>query len=224
MSIRSRFPDDDPAVVGLSAHYHNLIRALVGDLSSCAGQAPPLPCVLPTTSGWPSNGLSANAWAYFSRRVGRRDHRSAGIGRGSTGRRMRAARARRRCGRTYGGLRCSASAFAHPYLHCPGRLSRSSRMPMESARQQPLRKRKDTCMVLSTQASVTLEEAAQRGQRRAAGFQLYLQPEREATLSLVRRAEAAGYAVLGRHRRCADQRRAQSRASGRIRAAGRHRC
>lgn len=27
MSIRSRLPDDDPAVVGLSAHYHNLIRA-----------------------------------------------------------------------------------------------------------------------------------------------------------------------------------------------------
>ena len=26
MSIRSRLPDDDPAVVGLSAHYHNLIR------------------------------------------------------------------------------------------------------------------------------------------------------------------------------------------------------
>jgi PKHD-type hydroxylase len=27
MSIRSRLPDDDPAVVGLTAHYHNLIRA-----------------------------------------------------------------------------------------------------------------------------------------------------------------------------------------------------
>ena len=26
MSIRSRLPDDDPAVVGLTAHYHNLIR------------------------------------------------------------------------------------------------------------------------------------------------------------------------------------------------------
>lgn len=26
MSIRSRLPDDDPAVVGLAAHYHNLIR------------------------------------------------------------------------------------------------------------------------------------------------------------------------------------------------------
>jgi PKHD-type hydroxylase len=26
ISIRSRLPDDDPAVVGLTAHYHNLIR------------------------------------------------------------------------------------------------------------------------------------------------------------------------------------------------------
>jgi PKHD-type hydroxylase len=26
MSVRSRLPDDDPAVVGLTAHYHNLIR------------------------------------------------------------------------------------------------------------------------------------------------------------------------------------------------------
>nr|WP_314073830.1 Fe2+-dependent dioxygenase [uncultured Roseococcus sp.] len=27
MSIRTRLPDDDPAVVGITAHYHNLIRA-----------------------------------------------------------------------------------------------------------------------------------------------------------------------------------------------------
>jgi 4-hydroxymandelate oxidase len=50
-------------------------------------------------------------------------------------------------------------------------------------------------MVLSTQASVTLEEAAQSGAS-CRWFQLYLQPERAATLSLVRRAEAAGYEVL----------------------------
>jgi PKHD-type hydroxylase len=25
-SVRARLPDDDPAVVGLSAHYHNLLR------------------------------------------------------------------------------------------------------------------------------------------------------------------------------------------------------
>ena len=53
----------------------------------------------------------------------------------------------------------------------------------------------DTCIACSTLSSFTLEEVA-----RHAGplrwFQLYLQPRREATLDLVRRAEAAGYAAL----------------------------
>lgn len=53
----------------------------------------------------------------------------------------------------------------------------------------------DACMVASTQASVSLEEAARAGAS-CRWFQLYLQPAREATLSLVRRAEAAGYEVL----------------------------
>lgn len=50
-------------------------------------------------------------------------------------------------------------------------------------------------MVLSTQASVRLEAAARAGAT-CRWFQLYVQPEREATLALVRRAEAAGYEVL----------------------------
>ncbi|WP_295555066.1 alpha-hydroxy acid oxidase [uncultured Hyphomicrobium sp.] len=53
----------------------------------------------------------------------------------------------------------------------------------------------DACMVLSTQASVSLEDAADAGAS-CRWFQLYVQPVREATLSLVRRAEAAGYEVL----------------------------
>ncbi len=53
----------------------------------------------------------------------------------------------------------------------------------------------DACMVLSTQASVTLEAAAEAGAT-CRWFQLYLQPARATTLSLVRRAEAAGYTAL----------------------------
>lgn len=53
----------------------------------------------------------------------------------------------------------------------------------------------DTCMVCSTLSSCSLEDVA-----RTAGsekwFQLYFQPTRAATLDLVRRAEAAGYAAL----------------------------
>lgn len=53
----------------------------------------------------------------------------------------------------------------------------------------------DSCLVVSTLASRTLEEvAAQAGDER--WFQLYFQPRREDTASLVLRAEAAGYQVL----------------------------
>ncbi len=51
------------------------------------------------------------------------------------------------------------------------------------------------CMIVSTQASVSLEEIA----RQAAAplwFQLYFQADREFTADLVRRAEAAGYRAL----------------------------
>lgn len=52
-----------------------------------------------------------------------------------------------------------------------------------------------TAMVVSTQASCTLEEIAAVGAA-PLWFQLYIQPSREFTLALVRRAEAAGYRAL----------------------------
>lgn len=54
-------------------------------------------------------------------------------------------------------------------------------------------------LVASTQASTAIEAIAQSHGADAAGplwFQLYMQPTREATLALVRRAEAAGYEAL----------------------------
>lgn len=50
-------------------------------------------------------------------------------------------------------------------------------------------------MVLSMQASVSMEDAA-RASPTCRWFQLYFQPLREATLKLVKRAEAAGFEVL----------------------------
>ncbi len=52
-----------------------------------------------------------------------------------------------------------------------------------------------TCMVASTLSSISLEEIAQ-GAGPDRWFQLYVQPSREATLDLVRRAEAAGYGAI----------------------------
>jgi 4-hydroxymandelate oxidase len=60
-----------------------------------------------------------------------------------------------------------------------------------------------TGMVVSTLSSYTLEEIAQAappqpgaGPHGPLWFQLYSQPDRQHTLSLVRRAEAAGYQAL----------------------------
>ncbi len=52
-----------------------------------------------------------------------------------------------------------------------------------------------TWMTVSTQASVTLEEVASQASA-PLWFQLYMQPRRDDTLSLVRRAEDAGYMAL----------------------------
>lgn len=63
----------------------------------------------------------------------------------------------------------------------------------------------DTTMVVSTLSSMTLEDIADAARSAAAElarpapplwFQLYFQPERQATAELVRRAEAAGYQLL----------------------------
>ncbi len=53
----------------------------------------------------------------------------------------------------------------------------------------------DTCLVASTLASVSLESMAQSGGDNL-WFQLYFQTTRSATLELVKRAEAAGYAAI----------------------------
>ena len=50
-------------------------------------------------------------------------------------------------------------------------------------------------LVVSTQASITLEAVADQAAT-PLWFQLYIQPDRNVTLSLVRRAEAAGYGAL----------------------------
>lgn len=54
----------------------------------------------------------------------------------------------------------------------------------------------DTVMVASTQASTSLEDIASAGDGAPQWFQLYLQPDRGITRTLVARAEAAGYRAI----------------------------
>jgi len=53
----------------------------------------------------------------------------------------------------------------------------------------------DTCFIASTLSSNTLEQIARSGNKQR-WFQLYFQPQREHTLDLVRRAEAAEYSAI----------------------------
>lgn len=85
-------------------------------------------------------------------------------------------------------------AYAHPIFVAPVAYQKLAHADGELATAAAAAAQ-DACMVLSTQASATLEDAAEAGAS-CRWFQLYLQPERAATLSLVRRAEAAGYEVL----------------------------
>lgn len=84
--------------------------------------------------------------------------------------------------------------FAHPIFVAPVAFQRLAHPDGEIATAIAADSQ-DAGMVLSTQASVPMEDAARAGAT-CRWFQLYLQPRREETLSLVRRAEAAGYEVL----------------------------
>lgn len=84
--------------------------------------------------------------------------------------------------------------MAHPILVAPLAYQRLAHADGEHATAIAA-DAQDALMVLSTQSSITIEEAAKAGAT-CRWFQLYLQPEREATLELVRRAAEAGFEAL----------------------------
>lgn len=85
-------------------------------------------------------------------------------------------------------------SYAHPILVAPVAYQKLAHSAGECATAAAA-EAQVAGMVLSTQASVTLEDAARAGAT-CRWFQLYFLPDRAATLALVRRAEAAGYEVL----------------------------
>jgi isopentenyl diphosphate isomerase/L-lactate dehydrogenase-like FMN-dependent dehydrogenase len=91
-------------------------------------------------------------------------------------------------------LNLGNTAFAHPVFLAPVAFQKlvHSAGEIETARAAAT---VESCMVLSTLSSCTLEDVAH-----AAGpsrwFQLYVQPEREVTLDLMTRAAQAGYRAL----------------------------
>ena len=84
-------------------------------------------------------------------------------------------------------------AFEHPILLAPVAWQKLVH-PLGEVETALAAAATDTCMVLSTLSSSTLEEVAAHASLR--WFQLYWQSAREHTLSLVRRAELAGYSAI----------------------------
>lgn len=92
------------------------------------------------------------------------------------------------------GLTLFGRDFAHPILLAPTALHRLFHPEGEHATVLGAAAM-EAGMVVSTQASVTLEEIATEAGS-PLWFQLYIQRDRDFTLDLVKRAEAAGYAAL----------------------------
>ncbi len=136
--------------------------------------------------------LNANAWAYFS--GGAADEITVRWNRERFD--DLALLPRVLCGGTGGNTRLTlfGRSYVHPIFIAPIAYQKLADEGGETATAAAAAAQ-DTCMVLSTQASATLEDAARAGAT-CRWFQLYLQPVRDATLKLVRRAEAAGYEVL----------------------------
>lgn len=87
-----------------------------------------------------------------------------------------------------------ASALAHPLLLAPVAYQALAHPQGELASAQAA-EATGSAMVLSTLASQLLDDVA-RHAGSVRWFQLYLQPTREITLALLRRAEAAGYTAI----------------------------
>ena len=151
--------------------------------------------------------LDNNAWAYFA--GGAADERCIAANRDA----WNALRLLPRVLRTTAGghtrVELLGRTLAHPILLAPVAYQRMAHPDGELATAVAAAAQ-GAGMVLSTQASTPLEEVAQVYRHMANSpppadtpatapplwFQLYLQPERDTTLQLVARAEAAGYQAL----------------------------
>jgi 4-hydroxymandelate oxidase len=136
--------------------------------------------------------LDANAWAYFS--GGSADEITLRWNR--EGFDVLALQPRTLRGGAGGHTRLTllGQDYAHPIFVAPMAFHKLAHAEGERATAMAA-DAQDACMVLSTQASIPMEDALKAGAT-CRWFQLYLQPVREATLQLVRRAEAAGFKVL----------------------------
>lgn len=152
----------------------------------------PLPVSLADYERLAAERLSADAWAYFS--GGAADEITLGWNRDAFDRMAILPRVLRGGAGGTTQLTLLGRVLAHPILVAPVAYQKLADPAGECATAAAAAAQ-GALMVLSTQASVTLEKAAAAGET-CRWFQLYMQPERAATRRLVARAEAAGYEAL----------------------------
>ncbi|WP_244534519.1 alpha-hydroxy acid oxidase [Hyphomicrobium sp. CS1GBMeth3] len=154
--------------------------------------ATPSPVCLADYERLAEQRLGAMAWAYFS--GGSADEITLGWNRQAFDRLAIVPRvlAGGKGGHTR--LELIGRSYLHPIFVAPVAYQKLAHADGERATAAAA-EAQDAGMVLSTLASVTLEDAAAAGAT-CRWFQLYVQPDRSATLRLVRRAEAAGYEAL----------------------------
>lgn len=136
--------------------------------------------------------LDPRAWAYFAGGAG--DEITSRWNREAFDRIRLLPRVLRGGGSLNTSITLLGRTFAHPILVAPVAYQKLAHSDGESGAAAAAAAQ-EAGFVLSTLASETLEDvAANAGPRR--WLQLYLQPRREDTIHLVRRAEAAGYEAL----------------------------
>lgn len=136
--------------------------------------------------------LPAPAWAYIAGGSGH--DRTAAANVAAFGRWSVLPRLLRDLRRGSTGVSLAGERFAHPVLLAPVAFHKLAhpRGELETARAAAAA---EAGMVVSTLATCTLEDIAASGNPQR-WFQLYFQPGRDATLALLRRAEAAGYGAV----------------------------
>lgn len=152
----------------------------------------PLPVSLFDYERLAEQRLSPQAWAYFS--GGAADEITARWNREAFDRTALIPRVLNGGAGGSARLDLFGRSYAHPILVAPVAYQKLANPAGECATAAAA-EAQGAGMVLSTQASATLEDAARAGAT-CRWFQLYFLPDRAATLALVRRAEAAGYEVL----------------------------
>ncbi len=156
-------------------------------------QIPPEIACLADYESFARARMSPEAWAYFNGGAG--DEHTAGENLAAFVRRRLRNRVLRNFEQAHTRLELFGQTLDYPVLLAPVALQKLAHPEGELASALGAAALR-AGMIVSAQSSVALEDLARAAQTVPPWFQLYIQPDRAFTRTLVRRAEAAGYRAL----------------------------